>query len=119
MHPDATQPRILATSANDATVSGAAWKLAEPGRGLDANLIQLHPCDGIAMHEGPDLDVLIHVAGGSGTVDTDAGDLEVTVGDIVWLPKGSVRGFTAGPNGLRYLTVHTRKPGMQIGKRPE
>lgn len=112
-------PRILASSTAAPARAGAAWKLAEAGRGLDANLIHLPAGDSIAAHEGPELDVLVHVAAGSGTLSTAEGELPLTAGDVVWLPKLSVRGFTAGAEGMRYLTVHTRKPGLQIGERPD
>jgi hypothetical protein len=36
---------------------------------------------------------------------------------VVWLPHGSTRGVTAGADGLAYLTVHRRRPGMQIRRR--
>jgi hypothetical protein len=33
---------------------------------------------------------------------------------LLWLPHGSTRSITAGPQGLAYVTVHRRRPGMQI-----
>ncbi|MFT2020017.1 hypothetical protein ACMA1D_29900 [Streptomyces sp. 796.1] len=36
-------------------------------------------------------------------------------GDLVWLPRGSRRAVAAGPDGLVYLTVHRRRPGLTIG----
>ena len=38
-------------------------------------------------------------------------------GNVVWLPRGSTRNITAGNNGLSYLTIHRRRPGLQIRKR--
>jgi hypothetical protein len=35
-------------------------------------------------------------------------------GELVWMPRGSTRSLTAGADGLAYLTVHQRRPGMQI-----
>ena len=32
----------------------------------------------------------------------------------MWLPHNSARSITAGRDGLTYLTVHRRRPGMQI-----
>lgn len=112
-------PRVVGSSrACPAVHSGATWRLAEPTRGLDANLIELPAGDGIGEHDGPGLDVLVHVVGGSGELLRDAEPLPITAGDLVWLPADARRGFCAGPDGLRYLTVHARKPGLQIGSRP-
>lgn len=89
--------------------AGAVWRIDEPDRDLDANVIALPPGDGIGSHRGPALDVLIHVIAGSGVIETADGDVALVPGAIVWLPKHSRRAFRAGDEGLRYLTVHRRK----------
>ena len=33
---------------------------------------------------------------------------------MLWLPRGSHRALTAGPEGLAYLTTHRARSGMQI-----
>ncbi|MFB9070221.1 hypothetical protein ACFFX0_03055 [Citricoccus parietis] len=68
--------------------------------------------DGIDAHQGPDNDVMIHVLDGSGTLGTAAGDLTLRPGDLLWMPRRSMRRFTAGGSGLIYHTVHVRKPGL-------
>ena len=107
----AESPRVLTDTrdAVDPAARGAVWKLDATERDLDANLIALPPGDGIAAHEGPDLDVLVHVVAGSGRLDTADSSIDLAPGGLVWLPRRSVRGFTAGPDGLRYLTVHRRR----------
>lgn len=121
----ATGPRILAdTSALAASTAaaderGAVWRLAEPTRHLDANVIAVPPGASIDAHVGPDEDVLWHVVAGGGTLATDDGDLVLAPGAVVWLPRRSQRAVTAGPEGLRYLSVHRRKSGLQIGSRPD
>ena len=69
-------PRILAEhhrhrrqAAPGAT--GAEWKLQMRERDLDANIIELAPGATIDAHDGADLDVLIHVLGGSGQLTTE------------------------------------------------
>ncbi|GAC57983.1 hypothetical protein GOHSU_28_00380 [Gordonia hirsuta DSM 44140 = NBRC 16056] len=113
-------PRRIGNSA-DAVAggeAGVAWKLDLPTRDLDSNLITLAPGGGIGEHTGAEVDVLIHILDGSGTLGTQAGPIEVTVGDLLWLPKGSQRSFTAGDAGLSYLTVHThREPTLTITPR--
>jgi quercetin dioxygenase-like cupin family protein len=97
---------------------GAVWRLAEPTRHLDANVIAVPPGASIDLHIGPQEDVLWHVVAGGGTLTTDAGDLTLSPGAVVWLPRGSRRAVVASDEGLRYLSVHRRKSGLQIGARP-
>ncbi|WP_406047126.1 hypothetical protein [Kribbella sp. NBC_00889] len=98
--------------------SGARWTLAEPGRQLDANLIHLPAGQRVDTHTEPDLDVVLVVVAGGGTVGTPDGEQTLADGNVVWLPRGSTRNITAGDSGLSYLTIHRRRPGLQIRKRP-
>ncbi|GED96836.1 DUF2249 domain-containing protein [Gordonia crocea] len=92
-----------------------AWKLELRDRHLDSNLIRLAPNGKIDTHTGGEVDVLIHVLAGSGTVGTEGEAVEVGAGDLLWLPRYSQRSFTAGPDGLSYLTVHNhREPSLTI-----
>ena len=113
-------PRILcstdelAADTGEPDVSGAVWKLEAADRDLDSNVIALGPEGRIEAHTGPELDVLIHVIGGSGRLTTERNEITLDVGDLLWLPKGSRRQFTAGPGGLRYLTVHQRRRSLLL-----
>jgi quercetin dioxygenase-like cupin family protein len=103
----------------DAARDGVLWKITEPGRQLDANLVRLAPDARVAHHAEPDLDVLLIVAEGGGALETpDTADQTLTAGTIVWLPHGSARSLRAGGDGLAYFTVHRRRPGMQIRTPP-
>ncbi|GBE65903.1 hypothetical protein MFM001_23650 [Mycobacterium sp. MFM001] len=105
-------PRILANTAEVAAepdVTGAVWKLEVRDRDLDSNVIALAPGGGIDAHAGADVDVLIHVLSGSGRLATEQGEIELAPGALLWLPKRSRRQFSAGPDGLRYLTVHQKR----------
>ncbi|MFJ3696871.1 hypothetical protein ACIPW9_22440 [Streptomyces sp. NPDC090052] len=97
---------------------GALWRLAEPGRQLDSNVIRLAPDAEVAGHVEPDLDVLVCVVGGGGLLETAGGRQELAPGAVVWLPHGVRRSLTAGPDGLCYLTVHRRRPGLTVGPAP-
>ncbi|MFF6996194.1 hypothetical protein ACFY93_14785 [Streptomyces sp. NPDC008313] len=119
-------PRVLAdvralTALTEAP-SGALWKLAEPGRQLDANLVHLPPRGHVDTHAEPDLDVLFLVTGGSGTMsaadDGTEGPRTLAEGTLMWLPHGSRRSLAAGDDGLFYLTVHRRRPGLRIRSAP-
>lgn len=119
-------PRILASTTGlaaetgEPAVSGAVWKLEIRDRDLDSNIIAIPPGRAIDAHAGPDLDVLIHVLGGSGTLTRERGILDLEPGVLAWLPRRSMRQLSAGPGGLRYLTVHRRRQALVLdpGARP-
>jgi quercetin dioxygenase-like cupin family protein len=94
--------------------SGALWRLAQEGRQLDANVIRLLPDAQVTEHVEPDVDVLLHVLGGSGQLETDSGRQELVPGCTAWLPHGARRSLRAGADGLLYLTVHRRRSGLTI-----
>ncbi|MEZ0366181.1 DUF2249 domain-containing protein [Mycobacterium sp. pUA109] len=104
-------PRLLVntTEIAEPDVTGAAWKLNIRERDLDSNLIALPPGGGIGEHTGADVDVLIHVLSGSGQLTTEHGVIELRPGALLWLPRLSRRQLDAGPEGLRYLTVHQHR----------
>ncbi|WP_445189148.1 cupin domain-containing protein [Pseudonocardia sp. Cha107L01] len=93
---------------------GIVWKMAEAGRQLDANLVSLPAGRVIDTHTECDLDVLVIVIAGTGMLTTDNGLVPLTVGELVWLPRGCTRSLAAGTHGLSYLTVHQRRAGMRI-----
>lgn len=114
-------PRVVAdttalrTAADlDADAGGAVWRLEPSARQLDANVIRLRPDGQIQAHLGPDLDVLLHVLTGSGQIVTATDPIRVQAGSVVWLPRRSQRAILAGPEGLTYLSVHPRRPGLSI-----
>lgn len=114
-------PRILVNTADltntqpdTAEATGAVWKLQTRHRDLDSNIIAIPPAGTIDTHTGPDLDVLIHVLAGHGELTTEQGVLSLDPGALVWLPRRSRRQFTAGPNGLRYLTIHQRRRSLLL-----
>jgi quercetin dioxygenase-like cupin family protein len=52
---------------------------------------------------------------GSATVTLDGEEHRLEQGDALVVDKGRARRITAGPNGVRYLSVHLRRPRLQIG----
>lgn len=115
-------PRLLtdttAVAAGSPDAAGAIWKLQMRARDLDSNIIALAPGATIDAHAGPDVDVLIHVLAGSGQLTTELDTLELRGGTLLWLPRRSRRQFAAGPDGLRYLTVHQRRQALTVTTAP-
>ncbi|WP_423488301.1 DUF2249 domain-containing protein [Mycobacteroides sp. PCS013] len=108
-------PRVLTNITDivgtpvDSDAAGVSWKLEVRERDLDSNVITLAPNSGIDSHTGADVDVLIYVLWGTGQLTTEVGAIELYPGFLLWLPRRSRRGFSAGPDGLRYLTVHQKR----------
>ena len=106
---------ILDGDGRDPDEAGALWKLDVRERDLDSNLVAIPPGGAIDAHAGPDLDVLVHVLDGSGTLTTELDTtVELEPGVLLWLPKRSRRAFRAGDDGLRYLTVHRRRQALLL-----
>lgn len=93
---------------------GAVWSIAEPDRQLDTNVIRLPAGDAIQAHVGAEVDTLVHVLHGDGTLVTEAGEQPLRPGDVAFLPRRTLRGFRAGEAGLEYLTVHRKRQSLQI-----
>lgn len=113
-------PRILTDAgavtaeARTPDAAGAVWKLQMRQRDLDSNIIRLLPGASIDAHTGPGLDVLLIVLDGGGQLTTELDALELRPGALVWLPRRSRRQFTAGPDGLSYVTVHQRRQALVL-----
>lgn len=114
-------PRVVldVTELSDtAEDSGSVWQLPTQRRDLDANVIALVPGGEIREHTGPSLDVLIHVLAGAGILETETGTIDLSPGQLVWLPRKSRRRFLADAEaGLQYFSVHQRKQGLSITAR--
>ncbi|WP_329111860.1 hypothetical protein [Streptomyces sp. NBC_01353] len=111
-------PRVLFETATletlDPATTGAVWRLAEPGRQVDANVVRIPPERSVDPHTEQDLDVLLLVVARDGTMVTSEGTCPLSEGSLAWLPHGSTRGLVAGKRGMAYLTIHRRCPGMRI-----
>lgn len=94
-------------------VGGVVWKLPHDGD-LDANLVRLAAHRSIEPHRNDELDVLVVVRTGSGTIDVDGHSHAIGVGAIARVPKGAHRSITAGPDGISYLSVHRSRPPMTV-----
>ena len=95
---------------------GASWSLPHGGD-LDANLIRLASNGQIADHVNTEVDVLVVVWDGSGRLTIDDRVLTLAPGIVVLVPRDARRAIEAGPDGIRYLSIHRRRGGLTIGRR--
>jgi uncharacterized protein (DUF2249 family) len=94
--------------------AGVVWKLDVQSREIDADVTSLSAGQDTGMHVGPEIDALIHVLSGSGRLTTELGTVDLTSGALLWMPRRSRRQFIAGPDGLRYLTIHQKRQFLNL-----
>ncbi len=99
--------------------------LAPAGRGplwgeatddLNLTLLAWPAGAGPAEHVNDERDVVLVVVAGAGSAVVDGVEHPVRAGQALVIPRGSRRGLTAGPEGIRYLSVHLRRGGLQVGR---
>lgn len=100
--------------------------LADAGRGpvwgtatddLNVTLLAWRAGESVAEHVNDERDVVFVVVAGSGTVLLDGLAHDVRAGHAIVIPCGMRRALTAGPDGIRYLSVHRKRGGLQIAPR--
>jgi quercetin dioxygenase-like cupin family protein len=64
-------------------------------------------------------DVLIFIVDGAATVSVDGQEHELAAAEALIVEKGRRRRLTAAQGGVRYLSVHLRRPPLQIKTRAE
>jgi hypothetical protein len=95
--------------------SGPLWGAATE----DLNVTLLAwPADHIvADHVNYERDVLVVAVTGSATIRVDGADHMLQAPAALVVPKGARRSIAAGAGGVRYVSAHLRRPGLQI-RRP-
>jgi quercetin dioxygenase-like cupin family protein len=91
---------------------GPVWGIASEE--LNATLVSWNAGEGPPEHVNEERDVLVVVLAGAITVDTDDGVRELGVSETTIIEKGRRRKLTARSDGTRYLSVHRRRPSLQI-----
>ena len=81
---------------------------------LNATLLEWPPEAGPAEHVNEERDVLYVVVAGSATLTVDGESQELGAGEATIVDKGTRRALVAGPDGVRYLTAHTRRGGLEL-----
>lgn len=100
-------------AAAGAGADGAVWSLPHDGD-LDANLVVLHPEGSIGEHVNREVDVLVVVRAGAGTLLVDGEAIPLSAGTLVMVPRDRARSLVAGSDGVEYLSIHRRRAGLQI-----
>jgi mannose-6-phosphate isomerase-like protein (cupin superfamily) len=94
---------------------GPAWGTASDD--LNATLLVWSAGEGPPEHVNDERDVFLLVLGGSAALDLDGRAHELRAGTAVLIAKGVVRRLVAGPEGVRYVSVHRRRPPLAISPR--
>ncbi|HJU37132.1 MAG TPA: cupin domain-containing protein [Gaiellaceae bacterium] len=91
---------------------GPVWGAASAD--LNATLLEWPAGEGPGEHVNEERDVLYVVVTGSLTLTEDGDSRELGAGEATIVDKGVRRALVAGPHGVRYLTAHLRRGGLEI-----
>lgn len=76
---------------------------------LDVTMLVWPAGKQIERHVNNEVDVAMVFIEGSAVVTVEAEEISVEAGQVVLVEKGRARSLTAGPEGVRYVTVHKRR----------
>jgi quercetin dioxygenase-like cupin family protein/iron-sulfur cluster repair protein YtfE (RIC family) len=93
---------------------GPVWSTASED--LNATLVEWRAGKGPPEHVNEERDVLVTVLDGSAVLLLDGEEHRLDRGQTMVVGKGAARRITAGPEGVRYLSVHLRRPGLQVSR---
>jgi quercetin dioxygenase-like cupin family protein len=105
--PEESLARLLPSRAG-----GPVW--GEATSDLNATVLEWPPGGGASEHVNAERDVILAVLEGSVELELDGVPSRARAGDVIVLEKGVRRTVTAGSSGVRYLTVHRRREGLEI-----
>lgn len=91
---------------------GPVWGAASAD--LNATLLEWPAGEGPAEHVNEERDVLYVVVSGSARLAVDGEPRDLAAGEAAIVEKGARRALVAGPEGVRYLTAHTRRGGLEL-----
>lgn len=92
--------------------TGPVWGLASSD--LNATLLVWPAGQELSEHTNDERDVLLVVLEGHATVVVDGDDHALAAGNALLIEQGRSRSIRAGAEGVRYLSIHTRRHGVQI-----
>ena len=96
---------------------GPVWGAASED--LNATVLVWPPGEGPPEHVNASRDVLYVVVEGSAMLTLDGEERLLAGGDALIVDKGVRRALVAGPQGVRYVTAHLRRGGLQIAPAPK
>lgn len=91
---------------------GPVWGAASAD--LNATLLEWPAGQGPAEHVNEERDVLYVALSGSAKLTVNGEPRELGAGEATIVDKGARRALVAGPDGVRYLTAHVRRGGLEI-----
>jgi quercetin dioxygenase-like cupin family protein len=91
---------------------GPVWGAASED--LNATLLEWPPGEGPPEQVNEERDILVVVLAGSATLTVENETFELGAGEAQIVAKGARRAFAAGPEGVRYLTAHTRRGALGV-----
>jgi mannose-6-phosphate isomerase-like protein (cupin superfamily) len=94
--------------------SGPLWGAATED--LNVTLLAWPSGGGPAAYANPERDVLLVILEGGGTLELDDASEPLRAGTAVVVPKQTRFRVDAGADGIRYLTVHVRRGGLELGR---
>ena len=92
--------------------TGPVWGTAS--NDLNATLLVWPAGHELVEHTNAERDVLLLVLEGGGVARVDGREHALAVGSALLIEKGRSRSLRAGDDGVRYLSVHIRRGGLQI-----
>ena len=95
---------------------GPLWGIASAD--LNATLLAWPPGHALAEHVNGELDVLLVVLEGSGSVSIEGVAHDLAGGCAILIPQGASRRIAAGEDGMRYLSIHRRRGPLRIQAMP-
>lgn len=96
-------------------IRGPVW--GAESEDLNATMLVWPEGEGPAEHVNDSRDVLYVVLEGRATLTLDGDERILHAGDALIVAKGVRRALVAGPAGVRYVTSHVRRGGLQIKRR--
>jgi quercetin dioxygenase-like cupin family protein len=123
----ALEPPAARDPAGDQSSATIADLLSAAGEGpvwgtqsedLNATLLVWGADHQTPRHVNEERDVLVVVLAGSAKVTVGSRSDTVRSGQALLIPKGEPRELAAGGEGVRYLSVHRRRPPLQIAPAP-
>jgi mannose-6-phosphate isomerase-like protein (cupin superfamily) len=116
---DSVDDEMTGDSAGDAAAdllglngTGPVWGMASSD--LNATLLVWPGGHELDEHVNGERDVLLVVLEGEVVAAVDGHDHALVAGNAFLIGKGRARSLRAGADGVRYLSVHVRRSGLQI-----